>query len=62
MFWCIYRFFDILVILTGKIIFFHKKNILEMTRMAIILPKSTKYPKTAKCPKKTLLKPHNLPK
>ena len=47
-FWDIYRFFDILVILKGKIIFFDKNNSLKLTRMTLILPKSPKYPENHK--------------
>ena len=32
----------------GKIIFFDKKNTLEITRMTVILPKSPKYPQNKK--------------
>ena len=39
--------FDNFVFLIGKIIL-KKKNTLEITKMAIILPKSPKYPKTHK--------------
>ena len=56
-FWYIYRFFHILEIFTGEIIFLTKKTT-EITRMAIILTKSPKYSKTTKCPKKK--SPRNL--
>ena len=43
-------FFDILVFLTGKLIFLWQKNTLQIIRMAIMLSKLPKYPKTTKCP------------
>ena len=52
MFWFIYRVFNILEIFTGKIILFDKKKKQEITRMAIILPKSPKYSQRHKMSKK----------
>ena len=46
----LYIFFDILVFLTGKLIFLWQKNTLQIIRMAIMLSKLPKYPKTTKCP------------